>query len=289
MNYHQFKKKIVIELKGYLPQRYAEWKLELREVPKVNGYMDGIHLISKEGSGASPTIYVEDLYEYYRACESMTKVCQKAASVFVVGVDYAAYLDTVTAMELPKQQIIYCLVNAEKNLRLLEDAPHRMVLDMALIYRVVLFHDDEGVNSTIITHDLAEHLGLTEEELYLLAKDNTPRVLPAAVYCQEESFAILTNQYKLLGSAVMLYAGELKSIAEQLDADLFVLPSSIHEVFLIPANGQSITDMNHTMIEANKTLIPPEDVLENHVYFYDRDRDMLGIPAELPDFLGKES
>ncbi len=283
MNYHQFKEAIMIELKGYLPHRYEEWKLELREVPKVNGYMDGINLLPKEGSGATPTIYVEDLYDYYQKCESMAKVCQKAASIFVVGVDYASYIDTVTSMELPKQQIVYCLVNAEKNRRVLENAPHRITLDMALIYRVVLFHDHDGINSTIITDDVAEHMGLTEEELYQLAEENTPKVLPATIHCQDDSFAVMTNQYKVLGSTVMLYPGELKSIADRLDSDLFILPSSIHEVFLIPANGQRISDMNRTMIEANNTLVPPEDVLAYHVYFYDRDRDMIGIPVELPE------
>jgi len=285
MNYQQFKKHIITGLKDYLPQNYADWRLEIREVPKVNGYMDGINLMPEEGTGASPTIYVEDLYQYYQKCKSLEKVCQRAASTFVIGMDYAAYMDETACLDLPKEQIVYCLINAEDNQRLLENAPHRMILDMALIYRVVLLHDGEGINSTIITDDVAEYMGLTEEELYQLAEYNTPKVLPAAIHCQDDCFAIMTNQYKVMGASVILYPGELKAAADQLDADLFILPSSIHEVFLIPTRGQCISDMNRTMVEANNTLVPQEDVLAHHVYFYNRDKDMVGIPVELPDYI----
>jgi len=289
MNYQQFKKNIITELKDYLPRCYADWRLEIREMPKVNGYMDGINLLPKEGSGASPTLYVEDLFQYYQKCKSMEKVCQRAASTFVIGMDYAAHMGKTACLDLPKEQIVYCLIHADENQRLLENAPHRMILDMALIYRVVLLHDDEGINSTIVTDDVAEYMGLTEEELYKLAECNTPRVLPAAIHFHDKDFAIMTNQYKVMGASVMLYPGELKAAADQLESDLFILPSSIHEIFLIPTMGQSISDMNRTMVEANNTMIPPEDVLAHHVYFYDRDRDMVGIPVELPDLFEEES
>lgn len=283
MTYETFRENLTRELKAYLPRVYEDWNLELREVPKVNGYVDGLHLLPSHDTGESPTIYVQDLYAYYQKCGNLEQVYRKAASIFVMGIDYATYLNEVVSVDLPKEQVVFCLIPADGNERLLQNVPHRKTLDMALIYRIMLHSEDGGFNSTIITNELAEMMGLSEEELYQLAEVNTPAILPAKVHYCDDCFAILTNQYKLMGATVMLYPGVLKEAAERLGDDLFILPSSIHEVFLLPSVGQSISDMNRMVVEANNTVVPPEEVLAQHVFFYDRERDAVGIPVELPD------
>lgn len=280
MSYEQFKDMLQRDLKKYLPSKYESWQLQIREIPKINGYLEGIHLMPEGDGHETPTIYVQDLYQYYLKCKSEEQVCQRAASIFVMGMDYAKRLRSESCLNLSRDNIVYCLINAEENHRLLEDVPHRMTLDLALIYRIMIHEEESGFNSAIITYDLAEEMGLNEEELFALAEENTPRILPAKIHYCEDQLAILTNEYKLLGAAALLYPGLLQRVAEELEGDLLILPSSIHEAFLVPAIGQDLGQMNRAVIEANNTIVRPEDVLAQHIYFYDYDADTVGIPVE---------
>lgn len=281
MSYEKFREVLIRELKDYLPKVYEDWCVEVSDVPKVNGYMEGIHLLSPVDVRESPTLYVQDLYAYYQACGDLEEVYRKAASIFVVGMEYAEHMKAIASMDLPKERVVYCLIHGEENQRLLEHVPHRKTLDLALIYRILLYSDEGGFDSTIITNEMAEMMQLTEEELYHLAEVNTPEILPAKVHYCEEHFAILTNEYKIMGATTLLYPGVLKEIADMLDDDLFILPSSIHEVFLIPQLGQSISDMNRMIVEANNTIIPADEMLSDHVYLYQREDDVVGIPIEV--------
>lgn len=280
MNYECFKESILKNLIQYLPEKYENWTLEVRDIPKVNGYLEGVNIIPQSGSGGSPTIYLNELYDYYQKCGSIEKVCQKAASVFVMGMDCIANMEPETSLNLPKDKIIFCLVHAAENERLLKEVPHRIMLDLAVIYRVLLRADDGGFNSTIINNEIAEELGVTEDELFALAEKNTPMILREEIHCCEGAFAILTNEFHLLGAACLLYPGLLKKLATELDGDLYVLPSSIHEVFLVPVIGQDVERMNRTVVEANNTIVKMDEILSHHVYYYDRAKDELCIPLK---------
>ena len=278
MYYEEFKETLMAELMDYLPVKYGNWNMELREVPKVNGYLEGISMVSPVENSASPTIYVKDLFRYYQQCENMDRVCQRAAAIFVKGIDYALRMEEQLEDELPFENIIFTLINQKENERLLKDVPHRTFLDMALIYRVMIYDGEGGINTATITNSLAEDYRLSEEKLYQLALENTPRLLPAEVHTVDGMMAILTNEQKILGATSMLYPGVLADIAETLNGNLFILPSSIHEVFLIPVDGQKMEEMNDTIAEANESFCKDEEILSNHVYFYDCDADLVRIP-----------
>ena len=147
MEYETFKESLIENLKTYLPDEYEEWHLEIREIPKVNGYLEGVNLLPKSGIGETPTLYLSDLYQYYQVCNDMEKVCQKAASTFVEGMKYAAFISETVSLDMAPENIIYCLINADKNQRLLQDVPHRMVMDLALIYRMMICSGEDGFNS----------------------------------------------------------------------------------------------------------------------------------------------
>ena len=51
---------------------------------------------------------------------------------------------------------------------------------------------------------------------------------------------VLTNKYKLWGAAAFLYPGVLKATAKRFGKDLIILPSSVHEVILIPQDNLAI-------------------------------------------------
>lgn len=85
---------------------------------------------------------------------------------------------------------------------------------------------------------------------------------------------VLTNDKKIFGATTMIYPGVLKEISRQFDDDLFVLPSSIHEVLLIRAdNNLTPEELSDIVIDINEKYVHSQDVLSDHIYYYDRIRD----------------
>ncbi len=69
----------------------------------------------------------------------------------------------------------------------------------------------------------------------------------------------------------MLYPGLLESISEKLDHDLFLLPSSIHEMILLPAANRSYSkELADMVAQINRTELAADEVLSDQVYYYSR-------------------
>ena len=66
-------------------------------------------------------------------------------------------------------------------------------------------------------------------------------------------------------------------MVQYLKDDFYVLPSSVHEVIIVtaaeaPEGSAGLSDM---VSEINKTQVDAEEVLSDHVYYYDRDKKKL--------------
>lgn len=85
---------------------------------------------------------------------------------------------------------------------------------------------------------------------------------------------VLTNKQKLHGAACMLYPGILKAFAEEIQQDVYILPSSVHEVILVPADADTDREaLREIVTEINRTQVAEEEVLADSVYFYSRNID----------------
>lgn len=87
---------------------------------------------------------------------------------------------------------------------------------------------------------------------------------------------VLTNRQKIQGAACILYPGVLKQFSDKLKQDFYVLPSSIHEVILVPAIPVTEPEMLRDIVsDINRTQVAIDEVLADSVYFYSRKRDSL--------------
>ncbi len=224
-------------------------------------------MFQKKTENVAPTIYIEDLYERYKIQEVTIQdaikevICRYEKSIKGMqringlSVDYASCQD----------RIIYRLVSKERNLFLLKDMPYIPFLDMAITFHLVVSIDDSCMQSLKITRELQQRWGVSVEQLLKLAKKNTPELLPARVcelsqlmkcYINTREFMLeqeedLTNEEKIdmivvsnelgiNGAAVMLYDGVMEQIANEYDSDLYLLPSSIHEIIVVPAGEEDL-------------------------------------------------
>jgi len=82
---------------------------------------------------------------------------------------------------------------------------------------------------------------------------------------------VLTNISRINGAACMLYEDVLSNFANSIDSDLYILPSSIHEVIIVPqVNNLDKTELCQMVKEVNAEGVADDEILSDHVYVYNR-------------------
>lgn len=117
--------------------------------------------------------------------------------------------------------------------------------------------NEEGNTSALIYNSNMNYWKVKEEDIYRAALNNTARILPAGITEMSKLFEayddhdkidvcidsqeikdcqlyVLTNDCRINGAACMLYENVLKDFADSIESNLYILPSSIHEVIILP-------------------------------------------------------
>ncbi len=273
-----------------------DWKetsqIEISVVKKNNGVSATGLFIRENGQDVSPILYLDDYYIHYQNGELLENVIRNIRADYDKKVQMAAVkIPNLQEFENIRGRVIYRLVNYEKNKEILEDCPHIRLYDLAVTFRWVARIDDVGVSTSLITNKQVKEWGVSVNDLVLAARQNTPRLFPAQIIDMEEMLAgmvsfilypstipmyILTNKQELNGASALLYGDILKDFANKKGADMYILPSSIHEVIMVPADRiNDPTKLLSIVHDANTTVVSIGDVLSDSVYYYDRKKDQI--------------
>ena len=314
LNYEEFKEKIKDDIKDYMDEKYKDYGVVIRKVNKTNREVDGLNFYDIPGlKNATPTIYVNNLYEEYERTGKYEEVIRIAAETMERGIK--SFNDEIKAELLDtsrlKDNVFFTLINAEQNKELLKTVPHREFEDLAIVYRWNLGNDSLGTYTNLVDNDLAKKEGLTENDLYNAANKNTKELFPILVKNMNEVISeiifgesgideemqkefsevmqetpdencmyVITNESKLFGAASMLYEEPIHELAEQVGGDLYILPSSVHEVIAVPADFGSPEELAEMVYEINMEQVDINDRLSNQVYHYDRDLRTLRLATD---------
>lgn len=291
MEYQEFLYAIESELNEKLKEGT---RAVLYSTVKNNGKERKGVMIEQEGSNIGPTIYLEGFYERYKEDPDISRIITELLefyeSVKCTEIIQECQFDDYEVM---KEKIVFKVVHYEKNRKMLESVPHIRFLDLAIIFYILLEAGENGMATVLIKNEHLELWKLSMEELHEKAIKNAIKLLPAQFMSmrqamkeilneqgkdsdelEEESenevMYILTNSLKNFGAATLAYPHVLEMIAEMLQEDFYILPSSVHEVIIVPkSKGIDEKEMNTMIIEINATQLEPEDVLSDHAYFYD--------------------
>ena len=163
--------------------------------------------------------------------------------------------------------------NAEENREFLKTHPHEIQEDLALIYCFDV-EMNGGINGTItVDHDKLKWLGVSEEQLKRDAWANMKHREPPCFFDVDPNamMYVLTNSNQVNGAVYMCDKEVLSLIAEQLGADLIVIPSSIHETIILKdTQNMSMSELNAMVEAVNAEAVDPQERLGNSVYLFDR-------------------
>ena len=278
MNYLSFSSEILSRVREHLPDGC---EAELRKIEKNNGveYI-GIFLKRDEPSqAASPLVYVDP---YYRSCEAGAD--PELAAMEIAGILTRPVPEDICAerfmnIDHVRKNLVFRLVNRERNKALLPELVYREFLDLAVTYGVIMNSAAAGSGIVMVRKAMADEWKLTEQELFECALLNTPRImgedlksmsemLGRASEPVEDGMYVLTNTEAFYGASVMLYTRLLKKLADSLATDLYILPSSVHELIITPGDGENETFLKQLVREVNELEVSREEVLSDSVYRY---------------------
>ena len=292
----EFAENIKNHIREYLPVDYQDAKITLEKVTKGNDRILTGLIIRKDDETAVPSIYLEHYEEQFGKGRPMDDIMKEIAQIKMensleLPIDVKGLQDYETARPL----LAIRLCDPEKNQEYLKDKPHTACGELAATYRIQIMEDSSGTASAVVTNDMLNLWGITPEQLHhdtvsaenarnpvcLYTMDDVMSeimlsVKPENLFEQTEPLEsemipmyILTNQNKVNGAGVLARDGVLDKIGELLGSDFYVLPSSTHEVILVPDNGNMQTKELEDMvkevnaIEAVRYMAGNNDVMSN--------------------------
>jgi hypothetical protein len=294
-------------------------KVTINHVIKNNGCeLDGL-VIMHEGQSIAPTIYMNEYYYKYLDGTEMDDVVHDIMERYDYSLDNMCFnyddIGDFSNYEVIRNKVVYRLVNYEKNRKLLDEVPYFKILDLAIIYYCYCGSRNGTSGYALIKDSNLKMWGISQDVLHKDAVRNTPALLECVILgmsealrkmmdgacdygecaqdaaqlkdfledyeaAYEEDMYVLTNRTMLNGAGTMMYGGVLDSIAEKLGSDIYILPSSIHELILVPARENfNVDELKQMVCQVNDDEVSENEVLSDSVYLYSRDAREIKVVA----------
>ena len=174
--------------------------------------------------------------------------------------------------------------------------------------------EGKGTGSVKVTNDLMEYWGVDEEQLFNttlknMEKNASPMLMDIENVMEEilsgtsenhnllaspgeinrspfETMYVLSNASRINGAAMLLSPDVMKRIGEIFPEGVYILPSSIHEVLIVPKNGKAEpAELGKMVREVNRAEVAKEEVLSDRIYEYDKER---GKICQVPESIEKK-
>ncbi len=265
----------------------ADFEIKVTKVIKNNDVrLTGV-IMMRQSDRISPTIYLEEPYSQYCKGTTIEEIAERIVALYEAQMhDMNLDMSFFNEFAYVKDRIFHKLINYEQNKELLQDVPHFRWCNLAVVFYYSMEEEQIGKASILIHRNHMEMWNQSPDALYQTAQCNMKRYMPALLVPMQEllndltgvrleekdvGMYVLTNREKMFGASALLYAEEVGKLAERLDSDLLILPSSVHEVLLLPDGGAQKYDFFCRMVEeVNTTQVEPEEILSYSLYRYSR-------------------
>ena len=309
MEYKEFKEKVM----EYLVEFYGDdAQVEVTEIYKNNNVvLDGIKILIKDGDNQIvPIIYLNDLYSRYGRDGDINK----AVGDIIDLRQNKSIPEDINSMCLKSfnwdtlhDHVYPGLLATKRNEALFQNLVTTPFLDLSVFYFIRLGSESLGSDSlgTIkISNDIFEKLNISKEILHEQAITNMQKeryslqdmqdvimkiiesedmhdedkVVLDNMHIESGKMYVLTNGTKTYGAAGILNKSFIKEKSN--GRSLFILPSSIHEVIIIPQDNHTTQkSLDNMVCEVNNSQVAIEEQLADHSYYYDATVDEIRICA----------
>ena len=283
------------DLKAGLEERgYSNVSITTQQTEKLNESYESIS-ITPEGSNVGVNTNLENFFKAVAEDgQDYDAVVERAVDLAANGIEQAPSFDVkaLTDYEQMKDKLIMEVVGTEGNAELLSKVPHVEMEDLSVVYRFVMESNGDERASVLVNNNMLNIMGVTPEQLHADAMENAPQLKPAVITGMneimvemmgreqaemmgipldaEEQMFVATVPDKIHGAGVLAYQDFMDQAAERVGGSFYILPSSLHEILLVPDNGEADLHALESMVrEVNANEVQPEEKLSDNVYHYD--------------------
>lgn len=309
------KKDLMEEMKNMVQKAFGDdFYISLETVKKNNGLTKNAVNIRKSDQPIASVIYIDQVLGLIKdgstglqdAVNEIVEMYEKQSTEITMN-GAAGIMESLKKENILKK-VVYRLINREKNREKLAYVPHRDFLDLAVVY-CMEENKAGGLQYSVMLDDaLCYSLGISLAELEEASEQNTqargftvqtmddiirqsvsedmgatPSETPGVSMRgpARPDMWVFTSISKAYGAPILLYQKYFEDVAVGLNDDLYIMPSSIHELICIPAAGVNPGDLRTIVREINSTQVAVEDVLSNNVYLYRKETGVISIaPAK---------
>ena len=298
MNFEQFTKYVEENIKDYLSPKYEDARVRIvdcHKTTKSESYKGiNVALTDRKTNEPSPVVSLEGFYQ---------EMQEKNIPVKELVKDIAGVIEEAATKEfnldLSKKNILENLFTAAVNIKdaNLDDKPYVQINDIAIVAKSEVDRNGNGVIT--ITNHLAEELGLSPAEVMTMAMDNNAKFSrpvcqnmltllsdildddsdsPVAEEVEPEAY-VLSNRRGMYGASFIADKEVLGAVARKLGENFAILPSSVHELIIVPdVKARMLPELKSIVENVNKTLVNSQGMfLSDNVYVYDAKEDMVAV------------
>ena len=291
MTYQQFIYEVMTGVKKNVKENIT---VNLNTVIKNNGKERRGLTVCEKGVNISPTIYLEEYYHEFQNGKTMKQIIDEILELYKeVRFERSWEGSELQQFENIKDHIVCKIVNFEKNAQVLLDMPFYRFLDLAVTCYVILDLQTKGTATMTVKNEHLKMWNISKEEIIKLAKENSERLLKAELKRMKEVIAemtgmecdpskdddfmyVLSNGQKHYGAVCITYEHILDYAADEIKESFYIIPSSVHEVILIPeSKAPEKEEIRKMIVEVNETQVDEEDRLSDNVYYYDLKKQII--------------
>ena len=227
-------------------------------------------MVKRPDKKVSPVFCVED--------DSITaeEFAENIMSFEPVDISTDSLEEVMFEKEKVLERVHYILVNKEMNRSRKHIVRRQINRTLELQYKVDISDILDGARVALEDRRI-EKLGIDSDELYFRAYENTMKKFPVIIKPIGELIGcdflddipglyVLTNSSMIYGAGAVLYKGVKELLEDTVAEETIILPSSVHEVIVIPSYLGQIDTLTQMIREINRSVVSPEEVLSDRPY-----------------------
>lgn len=290
MKFEEFEEYVKQNLKILLPENYEDASIKIDEVKKP-GYSYHGMAVTQQNQRFGVIVDLDHYYSMYRKPVPISQIMFSIASLVQESFPDVD-LELIMDYEWVKNRLFIRVFNRNWSKDYLRHIPHQVVEDLAITPHILVASDGKQISSTPVTYDLLREYGIPPQELFDTAMQNGMKMFPPTIKYMADLLGIgrdiraervITNEWGINGAAALFYPGEMDEISEEISDDFYAVPTSVHEMILIPAgSAMSEGKMNEALHQTIRDYTDEREWLSDHIYYYDSEHHVFSSVKTMP-------
>lgn len=286
------------KLRNLIKDKYNDEKeVLLKEIVKSNDICRYAIIIRDLDSVISPTIYLEYYFEKFNNGTDIEEIAEDIIKSHNTNMPKGKFdLDCFCDYEKAKDNLFVKLINKSKNKKYLTGVINRDFLDLSMVVYYSLSNISDVRATVTIKHEQLKLWKVNENEVFDIAVKNTKEKLGFIIEDLAQYFPLalepyniaecnvdmkemsgrmycMTNSAKYFGASCMIQEEKLHEFCEKIKSDLIIIPSSVHEILIVPDKNEFEREgINEIIKDVNIKTLNEGEVLSDHAYYFEKDK-----------------